>query len=144
MGKFDDIINLPHHKSKTRKRMSMIDRAAQFAPYMSLSGYSDDVRETARLTDTKLELSEEEINLLNRKLNFIAGNNLREEFSVTYFVPDSRKEGGEYAVKTGVIRRIDDIYKKVIFKDKTEISFSDILHIDGDFPDETLFTGDNK
>lgn len=136
MGKYDDIINLPHHKSSTRKQMSMIDRAAQFAPYMSLSGYSDDVKETARLTDTKLELSEEEINLLNRKLNFIAENKLKEEFSVTYFVPDSRKEGGEYAVKTGIIRRIDDIYKKIIFKDKTEIYFSDILQIDGDFPDE--------
>ncbi|MCR4719495.1 MAG: hypothetical protein K5768_07690 [Firmicutes bacterium] len=136
MGKYDDIINLPHHKSSTRKQMSMIDRAAQFAPYMSLSGYSDDVKETARLTDTKLELSEEEINLLNRKLNFIAENKLKEEFCVTYFVPDSRKEGGEYAVKTGIIRIIDDIYKKIIFKDKTEIYFSDILQIDGDFPDE--------
>ena len=103
---------------------------------MSLSGYSDDVKETARLTDTKLELSEEEINLLNRKLNFIAENKLKEEFCVTYFVPDSRKEGGEYAVKTGIIRIIDDIYKKIIFKDKTEICFSDILQIDGDFPDE--------
>ncbi|MBQ6907048.1 MAG: hypothetical protein IJQ28_01600 [Clostridia bacterium] len=103
---------------------------------MSLSGYSDDVKETARLTDTKLELSEEEINLLNRKLNFIAENKLKEEFCVTYFVPDSRKEGGEYAVKTGIIRIIDDIYKKIIFKDKTEIYFSDILQIDGDFPDE--------
>ena len=136
MGKFDDIINLPHHKSATRKQMSMIDRAAQFAPYMSLSGYSDDVKETARLTDTKLELSEEEINLLNQKLNYIAENKLKEEFSITYFVPDSRKEGGEYAVKTGIIRIIDDIYKKIIFTDKTEIYFSDILQIDGDFPDE--------
>ncbi len=136
MGKYDDIINLPHHKSATRKQMSMIDRAAQFAPYMSLSGYSDDVKETARLTDTKLELSEGEINHLNRKLNYIAENKLKEEFSVTYFVPDSRKEGGEYAVKTGIIRIIDDIYKKIIFKDKTEIYFSDILQIDGDFPDE--------
>ena len=136
MGKYDDIINLPHHKSSTRKQMSIIDRAAQFAPYMSLSGYSDDVKETARLTDTKLELSEEEINLLNQKLNYIAENKLKEEFSITYFVPDSRKEGGEYAVKTGIIRIIDDIYKKIIFKDKTEIYFSDILQIDGDFPDE--------
>ena len=136
MGKYDDIINLQHHKSATRKQMSRIDRAAQFAPYMALSGYSDDVKETARLTDTKIDLSEIEIAVLNRKLNYITENLLKEEFDVTYFVPDSKKEGGKYEVKTGNIRRIDDIAKKIIFSDKTEIAFSDILDIEGDFPDE--------
>ena len=136
MGKYDDIINLPHHKSATRKQMSRIDRAAQFAPYMALSGYSDDVKETARLTDTKIDLSEIEIAVLNRKLNYIIENLLGTEFDVTYFVPDSKKEGGKYEVKTGNVRRIDDIAKKIIFSDKTEIAFSDILDIEGDFSDE--------
>ena len=136
MGKYDDIINLPHHTSSTRKQMSRIDRAAQFAPYVALSGYSDDVKETARLTDTKIDLSEIEIAVLNRKLNYITENLLGTEFDVTYFVPDSKKEGGKYEVKTGNIRRIDDIAKKIIFSDKTEIAFSDILDIEGDFPDE--------
>ncbi|MCR4692287.1 MAG: YolD-like family protein [Firmicutes bacterium] len=136
MGKYDDIINLPHHKSATRKQMSRIDRAAMFAPYMALSGYSDDVKETARLTDTKIDLSEIEIAVLNRKLNYITENLLGSEFDVTYFVPDSKKEGGKYEVKTGNIRRINDIEKKIIFSDKTEIAFSDILDIEGDFPDE--------
>ena len=136
MGKYDDIINLPHHKSATRKQMSRIDRAAQFAPYMALSGYSDDVKETARFTDAKIDLSEIEIAVLNRKLNYITENLLGTEFDVTYFVPDSKKEGGKYEVKTGIIRRIDDIAKKMIFSDKTEIAFSDILDIEGDFPDE--------
>ena len=139
MGKYDDIINLPNHKSDTRKQMSMYDRAAQFAPYMSLSGYSDDVKETARLTDTKTDLSEIEITVLNRKLNHITENMRGEEVSVTYFVPDEKKEGGRYEVKTGVIRRIDDIEKKIVSKDKTEISFSDIMGIDGAFPDEYIF-----
>lgn len=136
MGKYDDIINLPHHKSSTRKQMSMHDRAAQFAPFMSLSGYSDDVSEAARLTDTKQELSREEIDLLNRKLSYINENICAREVKVTYFVPDERKEGGKYEVKEGVIRRIDDIEKKIIFTDRTELTFSDILHIEGDFPDE--------
>ena len=136
MGKYDDIINLPHHKSATRKQMSMYERAAQFASFMALTGYSDDVKETARRTDTKIELSEIEIAVLNRKLNYITENLLKEEFDVTYFVPDSKKEGGKYEIKTGNIRRIDDVAKKIIFSDKTEISFSDILDIEGDFPDE--------
>ena len=136
MGKYDDIINLPHHKSSTRKQMSMHDRAAQFASFMALSGYSDDVKETARLTDTKIDLSEIEIAVLNRKLNYITEKMLNGEISVTYFVPDDKKEGGRYEVKTGIIRRIDDIEKKIIFRDKTEIALSDILQIEGDFPDE--------
>lgn len=136
MGKYDDIINLPHHKSSTRKQMSRIDRAAQFAAFMALTGYSDDVKEAARLTDTKIDLSEIEIAVLNRKLNYITENLLGTEFDVTYFVSDSKKEGGKYEVKTGNIRRIDDVVKKIIFSDKTEISFSDILDIEGDFPDE--------
>nr|MCR4693525.1 YolD-like family protein [Bacillota bacterium] len=89
-----------------------------------------------RLTDTKIDLSEIEIAVLNRKLNYITENLLGTEFNVTYFVPDSKKEGGKYEVKTGNIRRINDIEKKIIFADKTEISFSDILDIEGDFPDE--------
>lgn len=136
MGKYDDIINLPHHKSATRKQISRIDRAAQFSSFMALAGYGDDVKETARLTDTKIDLSEIEIAVLNRKLNYIIENLLGTEFDVTHFVPDSKKEGGKYEVKTGNIRRIDDIAKKIIFSDKTEIAFSDILDIEGDFPDE--------
>ena len=136
MGKYDDIINLPHHKSTTRKQMSRIDRAAQFSAFMALAGYGDDVKETARLTDTKIDLSEIEIAVLNRKLNYITENLLGTEFDVTYFVPDAKKDGGKYEVKTGNIRRIDDIAKKIIFSDKTEIAFSDILDIEGDFPDE--------
>ena len=135
MGKYDDIINLPHHKSSTRKQMSRIDRAAQFASFMALSGYSDDVKETARLTDTKIDLSEIEIAVLNHKLNYIA-ENIKGEVKITYFVPDGKKEGGRYEVKAGIIRRIDEIEKRIIFKDRTEIAFSDILQIDGDFPDE--------
>ena len=136
MGKYDDIINLPHHKSATRKQMSRIDRAAQFASFMALTGYSDYVKETARLTDTKIDLSEIEIAVLNRKLNYITENLLGTEFDITHFVSDSKKEGGKYEVKMGNIRRIDDVAKKIIFSDKTEISFSDILNIEGDFPDE--------
>lgn len=67
MGKYDDIINLPHHISKTRPQMSMHDRAAQFSVFAALSGYDDIIKETARLTDSKIEITEEEITDLNLK-----------------------------------------------------------------------------
>ena len=55
---YDDIINLPHHVSKTRPQMSMVDRAAQFSPFAALTGYDAAIKETGRLTDEKVNLSE--------------------------------------------------------------------------------------
>ena len=136
MGKYDDIINLPNHKSAKRKQMSMVERAAQFAPFRSLTGYTDEVEETARLTDTKTDISEAEADILNRRLSYIKDNISDEEISVTYFAPDDKKEGGRYETKRGVVRKTDDIYQKLIFKDRTEIAFRDILKIEGDFPYE--------
>lgn len=71
MGKYDDIINLPHHVSTTRHRMSMLERAAQFQPFRALVGYEDAVHETARLTDERAELTEDEKLLLDTKLQEI-------------------------------------------------------------------------
>ena len=53
---YDDIINLPHFESKKHKRMSLEARSAQFAPFSALTGYEDIVKETARLTDKKIEI----------------------------------------------------------------------------------------
>ena len=60
MSRYDDIINLPHHVSPTRQRMSMHDRAAQFAPFAALTGYEAAVGETARLTAERRELDAQE------------------------------------------------------------------------------------
>lgn len=65
--KYEDIINLPHHVSKTRPQMSMLERAAQFSPFAALNGYDDAVKETGRLTDERIELGDEERDLLDRK-----------------------------------------------------------------------------
>ena len=65
MGNYEDIINLPHHVSTTRPQMSMIDRAAQFSPFAALTGYDAAIKETGRLTDEKIEMDEEALNILN-------------------------------------------------------------------------------
>ena len=66
---YDDIINLPHPVSKNHPQMPLRDRAAQFAPFAALTGHDAAIKETARLTDERLELSEEAIAQLNEKIN---------------------------------------------------------------------------
>ena len=72
MSRYDDIINLPHYVSPTRQRMSMHDRAAQFAPFAALVGYDDAVAETASLTETRPELDEQKQRAINERLAYIA------------------------------------------------------------------------
>ena len=95
MGKYDDIIDLPHHVSKVHPQMSIWDRSAQFAPFAALTGHDAAIKETARLTDERLELSDEVIMKLNDQLNMIRDNiGTEQEISITYFVPDEKKSGG--------------------------------------------------
>ena len=104
---YDDIIDLPHHVSKVHPQMSMYNRAAQFAPFAALTGHEDAIQETARQTDEDKELSESEAEILNRKLTYlILKKEEKPAVSVTYFVEDGRKSGGNYRTATG-IKRID-------------------------------------
>ena len=137
-NKYDDIIHLPHHQSRTRPHMSLHDRAAQFAPFAALPGYGDLVRETARLTDTKVELSEDEKEKLDRSLAAVAGSlkqGIRPEAALTCFVPDERKEGGRYEVYTGRVKRIDTVRRVLILQEEDpengvrEIGFDQIISI---------------
>ena len=98
---YDDIINLPHHVSERHPHMSVSDRAAQFAPFAALTGYGDVIKETARLTETRPELSEDE----KARMDHTQGENAG--IVVTYFVPDARKSGGAYRRAAGKLRRVD-------------------------------------
>ena len=130
---YDDIINLPHHVSTKRTHMSLHDRAAQFAPFAALTGYDAAVRETARLTDTRLELDEYEMEALNDRLRLIA-ESLSDEpvIAVTYFLPDKKKAGGAYVTATGIVRKIDEYERTVVMNDGTRIPIEEITEIEGD------------
>lgn len=134
MDKYKDIINLPHKQSTKRPHMSLLDRAAQFAPFAALTGYDDAVKETARLTDEKIELSEENLNVLNMKFQILV-DRLDEEHEVifTYFIPDKNKSGGAYVEKRGVVKKVDDYERLITLYDGTKIPMDDVLAIDGDF-----------
>ena len=129
MSKYDEIINIPHFDPK-HERMSMTERAAQFSPFAALTGYSESVKETARLTKGKIELSEDMKNEIDMKLQLIEEHiKKKPEIRVLYFIKDKKKSGGDYNVFTGVIRRIDKVNGKLIFMDKTIIAVTDIIDI---------------
>ena len=130
MGKYDDIIELPHHVSSTRPQMPMIDRAAQFMPFRALTGYEDAVHETARLTDEKPELTEDEKALLDTKLQRLADRlDSRPQVTLTWFQADKRKTGGAYVTTTGQIKKIDDFEGALILLGGERILIEDILDI---------------
>ena len=130
MGNYDDIIDLPHHVSSTRPRMPMIDRAAQFQPFRALTGYEDAVRETARLTDRRIELTEEEKDRLDAALQRLMDSiSSRPQVSVTWFQPDKRKAGGAYVTTTGRLKKIDDLEGVLILLGGERIVIEDILDI---------------
>ena len=128
--KYEDIINEPHHVSSTRRRMSMVDRAAQFSPFAALTGHGEAINETARLTSDKAELDEYEISLINRKINILLDlQELHPEAAIVYFRPDSRKQGGAYLVAEGRVERVDTESGKIIMSDGTKIPFGDVADI---------------
>lgn len=128
--RYDDIINLPHHQSATRAHMSNHDRAAQFSPFAALTGYDDAVKETARLTNVKINLDEYEKEALNVRLSIIQDMlDEQPEVSVTYFLPDKKKAGGAYVTATGSVKKIDEYEHLVIMRDGTKIPIDDIADI---------------
>ena len=130
-GKYDSIIDMPHYRSKKRPAMSNYDRAAQFSPFAALTGYDDTVRETARLTDEKLELTADRINDLNQKIAFLKEHaEERPEITVEYFIPDEKKSGGKYVTLLGKFRRIDEYNHNMVFTSGEEIPLNDIFEID--------------
>ena len=132
MSKYDDIIDLPRPTSKHPK-LGDDSRAAQFSPFAALVGYDEQVKETARLTDKRIEIDEGLREILNNKLNYIS-DNIRDNpyVSITYFIEDKKKDGGKYITKKGNIKRIDSVNQEVIFTDKFKIQMNDILSISSD------------
>ena len=130
MSRYDDIINLPHHVSPTRQRMSMHDRAAQFAPFSALVGYDDAVAETARLTERRPELDEQEQRAINECLAYIADHiHEQTEVRIKYFVPDEHKSGGEIIEFSGKVKKVLPDKRIMVFSTDMHISIVDIIDI---------------
>lgn len=134
-GFYDDIIKLPHYVSKKHSQMPIEERAAQFAPFAALVGYEDAVEETARITTKRIELNEEEKNILDIKVNMLKEQmkiQIHPEIKIIYFIPDIKKEGGKYVRISGILEKIDDFKQLIILDDKTEIPINEIISISGE------------
>lgn len=130
---YEDIINLPHHVSRTRPQMSMLDRAAQFSPFAALTGYDAAIKETGRLTDEKIELDEDTKAALDMKQAYLVEViDEQPEISITYFLPDTKKSGGEYVTVTGNLKRFDEYERLLILTDGKKIPMDDIADIECD------------
>lgn len=130
---YDDIIDLPHHVSATRPRMSNMDRAAQFSPFAAVVGYDAAVKETARLTDDRMELDENSKTILNEKLQMVLEHaDTNPEIIVTYFVQDSKKAGGSYVSTTGILKKVDAYEQVLVMRDGTRIPLSEVFEIEGE------------
>lgn len=130
MGKYDNIINLPHHESKKHPRLSMEQRAAQFAPFAALTGYGDAISETSRLTEDRIELDNEEKRKIDIKLQELNNNiSKKPKVTITFFIPDIKKSGGEYKTVNGNLKNIDEYNQVLILEDKTKIPIKEIIEI---------------
>ncbi len=123
-----DMIHLSRPQYDDLPAMSMSDRAAQFSPFAALVGYDDAVGETARLTDSRYELTEDDINELNAELDRLL-DILGEKpvVRVVHFVPDERKAGGRYAEKLGTVRIYDSYENALVFTDGERIKVEDMF-----------------
>ena len=130
-GQYDDIIRLPHPDSPKHPRMSLYDRAAQFSPFAALTGHSTAIAETGRLTDQRMELDEYEmarvVAELQRLQELLPS---RPTASITYFVPDERKNGGSYQTVTGEVKRIDAVNGVIRMAARQCIPIADVFSIE--------------
>lgn len=133
MEKYKDILYLPHHVSDHHPRMRQIDRAAQFAPFAALTGFGDVISESGRITGQKMDLDENEKTQLDMQIRILAEYvSQQPEVTVTYFVPDPYKDGGEYKTYRGWLKKLDFVSRKLQFMDRTQISVDEICKIEGE------------
>lgn len=131
--KYNDIINLPHHVSTRHPQMAMSARSAQFAPFASLTGYDNEVKETERLTSKKIDLDDEEKSILDNKIQIILDQiSAKPIVTISYFIKDTKKDGGKYTTITGIVKKIDRYKRIIILEDNSEIPIYDIIDISCD------------
>lgn len=132
MENYNDIIHLSRPKSK-HPQMSLHQRSAQFAPFAALTGYEGQVKETARLTDKRIEIDEELKQILDMKIQVIKEKiSSKPELEITYFIPDDKKDGGRYETIFDNISKIDNYNEKLIMQNGLKIDIKEIIDINSE------------
>ena len=126
--KYADIINLPHHVSRTHPQMSMADRAAQFSPFAALTGHDAAIAEAARLTNER-PILDESVKQEISDLLLLASTDSSLVLNIVYFVPDTRKAGGSYTEISGRIKKLIPHEKLLIMDTGTRIPVEDVVEV---------------
>ena len=132
---YDDLIHLPHYQSTTHPHMPLCSRAAQFSPFAALTGYDDAVAEAGRMTQNEKELSSDLQEAINKKLTFCRRHQEdHPRLTLTFFVPDEKKDGGTYVTAIGNLENIDTQFCHLIFRNDQDaiitVPFDNITDID--------------
>ena len=124
---YDDLIYIDYKAKMKHPPMDRAKRAAQFSPFAALDGHAQSIMEQNRIVDRKIELTNEQKLIINKQLNYLSL--LKDALvTITYFIKDSKKEGGKYCSEEVMIKRIDEYNRMIICIDK-KISFDDIYQI---------------
>ena len=126
--RYDDILDLPHHQSPTRRHMTMAERAAQFSPFAALTGFGAVIGEAGRLTEERIELTDEEKEEIGRTLRDAMEEGV--SLSVTWFEPDALKAGGRYVTLRDAPDRYDPTDGAIVFRGGERIPVEAILRVE--------------
>ena len=132
-GKYDDILCMQRPVSEKHKPMSMLARAAQFAPFAALSGYDDAIAEESVETETEIDVGDEQkeqIGHIFLKLHQMIRAGEKPVIRIIYFVKDAIKSGGKYKSAEKEVVKIKLDQKTLIFGDGTNVSLNQIKEIE--------------
>ncbi len=131
MEKYREILDTPHRISPRHLPMPLDDRAAQFAPFAALTGHEAQIQETARLTDPKILLDEQEKETMERKLRWLRDHLGHEpQVYLSFYVADRQKEGGSYQTYKGPVIRVDSQRQELVLQDGSIVPMEDIKILD--------------
>lgn len=123
---YEDLINMPRPVSSKHAPMTLWSRAAQFSPFAALTGLDEEMEETARLTDMDTELTEDQIAELDRLLRQAMEED--RPVTVTFFLPDEKKQGGSFKTLTAQIKKADPL-EGLLFRNGVCIPFWSIRSV---------------
>lgn len=134
---YADLLDRPRPTQHFRPPMARQERAAQFAPFAALTGHYAAIQETARVTQSRIQLTEDEKERLDYKQQLLQAHIAQHPaVTVTYFLPDEKKDGGEYRILSGQLRGINLHRRMLRLMDGTEIALENIVELHS-----PLFTG---
>lgn len=130
---YSDIINVKYPYPTDHQPMPRSKRAAQFAPFAALTGHDEAISEAQRQTSPRVNLTNEEKEIISHKLNEIINRiSDRPTVKLIYFKEDAKKSGGQYITYEGRLKKYDEFQRRLTFEDSITINVDEIVSIFSD------------